>query len=74
MEADGVVLDSVDCHNSATTAKSTNDSEEFVRKVNSLLVRIQVCQNVMMIVLVSLSVLKRMVMISMMKSVVLWMI
>ena len=24
----GVVLDSVDCHNSATTAKSTNDSEE----------------------------------------------
>ena len=34
MEADGVVLDSVDCHNSAITSKCTNDSEEPCQEGN----------------------------------------
>ena len=34
LEADGVVLDSVDCHNSAISSKCTNDSEEPCQEGN----------------------------------------
>ena len=34
LEADGVVLDSVDCHNSVITTKSTNDSKELCQEGN----------------------------------------
>ena len=34
MEADGVVLESFDCHNSAISSKCTNDSEESCQEGN----------------------------------------
>ena len=34
LEADGVVLDSVDCHNSTISSKCTNDSEELCQEGN----------------------------------------
>ena len=78
LEADGVVLDSVDCHNSAISSNVQTTVKNLVRKVISVLVRIQMCLNVIMmmtmiVVLVSLSVFKRM-MTSIMKPVVLMMV
>ena len=77
LEADGVVLDSVDCHNSAITTKSTNDSEEPCQEGNLCIGQIpdvSKCDDDSAGDRARVHVFKRMMMTSVMKPVVLRMI
>ena len=45
LEADGVVLDSADCHNSAISSKCTNDSEEPCQEGNICIPDVSKCDD-----------------------------